>query len=406
MTFFLTILRLALQAVARNKMRSALTMLGIVIGVGAVITMVSIGQGAQASVAEQMAGVGSNVLYVSSGSTNRGGVNLGAGTSSRLSVEDYLAIARECPAVQAASPEVRANAPVVFGNQNWTTTVRGVNTHYPEIKLWELASGSFFTEWDETSARRVCVLGKTVADQLFPGQDPVGQEIRIRNSPWRILGVLQPKGEGGPGGDQDDVILAPFTTVQKKLLGITYVHSIVVSAVSQQATYLAETQLNELMRQRHRIGAGGEPDFSVRNMTEIADMASGVSEVMTWLLGSVALVSLIVGAIGVMNIMLVAVTERTREIGIRMSVGATGFHVQLQFLSEAVVLTVFGGILGTLIGILASNVISGSLGWPTLVSTVAIAMAFSSSSLIGIAAGWYPARKASLLDPIEALRYE
>ena len=406
MIILLTIIRVAFKALGRNKLRSTLTMLGIIIGVGAVIAMVSIGQGAQATISQQIANAGSNMLYVSAGSWNQGGFRSGAGTSSTLIVEDSLAIQRECSAVKFSSPVVRTNAPIVFGNQNWMTSIQGVNINFPAIKLWEVESGSFFTEQDETSAQRVCVLGKTVAENLFGGQDPVGQEIRIRNSPWRVIGVLKPKGQSGMGQDQDDTIVAPYTTVQKKLLGITHIHSIMVSAISQAASSTAEEQIIDLLRQRHRIPASEENDFFVRNLSDMAELANNANQVMTMLLGSIAFVSLIVGGIGVMNIMLVSVTERTREIGIRMAVGATGGDIQFQFLTEAVVLAVFGGALGVAIGIGTSHFISNFLGWPTLVSTPAIAMAFSFAGAIGIAAGWYPALKASRLDPIEALRYE
>jgi putative ABC transport system permease protein len=406
MVFLFTIIRVALKALNLNKMRSILTMLGIIIGVSAVIAMVSIGQGAQATIAEQIASAGSNMLYVSAGSFNRGGVRAGAGTSSSLTIEDYQAIVRECPAVQLASPVVRASAPVVFGNQNWFTNIQGVNGNFLPIKLWDTESGSFFTEQDENSAQRVCVLGKTVVDNLFPGQDPIGQEIRIRNSPWRVIGVLKAKGQSGMGQDQDDTVIAPYTTVQKKLLGITYIHSIMVSAVSQAATSTAEAQITALLMQRHHIAAAEDADFQVRNLSDIAELANNSNRVMTLLLASIAFVSLIVGGIGVMNIMLVSVTERTREIGIRMAVGATGGDIQFQFLTEAVVLAIFGGLLGVVSGIVGSRLISNSLGWPTLVSTAAIGTAFSFAGAIGIAAGWYPALKASHLDPIDALRYE
>jgi putative ABC transport system permease protein len=402
----LTIVRVAFQALGRNKMRSILTMLGIIIGVGAVIAMVSIGQGAQATIAQQIASAGSNMLYVTPGSWTQGGVHMGAGTTSHLTVEDYQAIERECTAVKFASPLVRASSSVVYGNQNWFTNIQGVNTHFPAIKLWEVDTGSFFTEQDENSDQRVCVLGKTVADNLFAGQDPIGQEIRIRNMPWRITGVLKSKGQSGMGQDQDDTIIAPYTTVQKKMLGITFIHSIMVSAVTQSASTTAEAQINDLLRQRHRITGSEEPDFTVRNLADMAELANNSNQVMTLLLASIAFVSLFVGGIGVMNIMLVSVTERTREIGIRLSVGATGGDIQFQFLTEAVVLAVFGGLIGVGSGVIASKLISDSLGWPTLVSTAAIGMAFCFAGAIGIGAGWYPALKASRLDPIDALHYE
>jgi putative ABC transport system permease protein len=406
MVFLLTIIRVALKALGLNKMRSILTMLGIIIGVGAVIAMVSIGQGAQATISDAIASAGSNMLYVTAGSYNRGGVRSGAGTSSSLTVEDYQAIARECPAVSLASPMVRANAPVIFGNQNWFTNIQGVDVNFLPIRLWEVETGTFFTEQDENSAQRVCVLGKTVVDNLFIGQDPVGQEIRIRNQPWRVIGVLKSKGQSGMGQDQDDTIIAPYTTVQKKLLGTTYINAIMVSAISQTATSTAEAQMDELLMQRHHIASMDDADFQVRNLSDMAELANNSNRVMTLLLASIAFVSLIVGGIGVMNIMLVSVTERTREIGIRMAVGATGGDVQFQFLTEAVVLAIFGGILGVAGGVVASKLISDSLGWPTLVSSAAIGMAFTFAGAIGIAAGWYPALKASRLDPIDALRYE
>jgi putative ABC transport system permease protein len=406
MILLLTIIRVAFKALGRNKMRSILTMLGIIIGVGAVIAMVSIGQGAQQTIAEQIASAGSNMLFVTPGSFTSGGVRMGLGTTSHLTVEDCQAIERECPAVKYASPLVRTSTSVVYGNQNWFTSIQGYDTHFTQIRLWDVEKGSFFTEQDVTTAQRVCVLGKTVADNLFAGTDPVGQEIRMRNMPWRVIGVLQPKGQSGMGQDQDDTIIAPYTTVQKKMLGIIFINSIMVSAVSQQASATAEAEITDLLRQRHRITRSEDDDFQVRNLADMAELANNSNQVMTLLLASIAFVSLIVGGIGVMNIMLVSVTERTREIGIRMAVGATGADVQFQFLTEAVVLAIFGGLLGIIIGTVASKVISDALGWPTLISTTAIGAAFSFAAVIGIAAGWYPALKASRLDPIEALRYE
>ncbi len=406
MVFLFTIIRVALKALGRNKMRSILTMLGIIIGVGSVIAMVSIGQGAQATISQQIASNGSNMLFVQAGSFNSGGVRGGAGTSTRLTLDDFLAVQRECSAVRDASPLVRTNTSVVFGNQNWFTNVQGVNTKFPSIRLWEVESGSFWTEQEESSAQRVCLLGKTVVDNLFPGQDPIGQEIRLRNSPWRVIGVLKSKGQSAMGQDQDDFIVAPYTTVQKKMLGITYIHSIMVSAISQAATATAQEQITDLLRQRHNLAPSDDPDFSVINLTDMAELANSSNMVMTMLLASIACVSLVVGGIGVMNIMLVSVTERTREIGIRMAVGATGGDIQFQFLTEAVVLAILGGLLGIAGGTVTSTVISNYLGWPTLVSTAAIGMAFTFAGAIGIAAGWYPALKASKLDPIEALRYE
>jgi putative ABC transport system permease protein len=406
MVLLLTIFRISIEALSRNKMRSALTMLGIIIGVGAVIAMVSVGQGAQQTIARQIAGAGSNMLFVTPGALTSGGVRMGLGTTSHLTVEDCQSIERECPAVKYASPLVRTSTSVVYGNQNWFTNIQGYDTHFPEIRLWEIERGTFFTSQDVLTAQRVCVLGKTVADNLFAGADPIGQEIRMRNMPWRIVGVLKPKGQSGMGQDQDDTIIAPYTTVQKKMLGITFVNSIMVSAVSEDASATAQAEISDLLRQRHRIAGSEEDDFQVRNLADMAELANNSNQVMTLLLASIALVSLIVGGIGVMNIMLVSVTERTREIGIRMAVGATGGDVQFQFLAEAVVLAIIGGLLGIIMGSVASKLISDSLGWPTLISTTAIGVAFSFAAGIGIAAGWYPALKASKLDPIEALRYE
>jgi putative ABC transport system permease protein len=406
MILLFTIFRVAFKALGRNKMRSILTMLGIIIGVGAVIAMVSIGQGAQQTISNAIASQGSNMIMVMPGSFSSGGVRMGMGTTSHLTVDDCQAIERECPAVKYASPMMRANASVVYGNQNWSTSVQGYNTHFLEIRLWELDKGTFFTEQDVTTAQRVCVIGKTVVDNLFAGVDPVGQEIRLRNMPWRVIGVLKAKGQSSFGQDQDDVIVAPYTTVQKKMLGVTFIMGMTVSAISQTATSLAQDEITDLLRQRHHIAKNEDDDFQVRNLSDIAELANSSNQVMTMLLASIAFVSLIVGGIGVMNIMLVSVTERTREIGIRMAVGATGGDVQFQFLTEAVVLAIFGGVLGIIAGTVASKVISDSLGWPTLISTTAIGAAFSFAGIIGIAAGWYPARKASRLDPIEALRYE
>jgi putative ABC transport system permease protein len=406
MILIFTILRVAFKALSRNKMRSILTMLGIIIGVAAVIAMVSIGQGAQKTISEQIATMGSNMLFVQPGAWNSGGVRMGLGTTSHLTVEDSQAIERECPAVKYVSPMVRSSCSAVFGNQNWFTNVQGYNTCFSDIRLWEVENGTFFTDQDVSAAQRVCVLGKTVADNLFPGMDPVGQEIRMRNMPWRVIGVLKSKGQSGVGQDQDDLVVAPYTTVQKKMLGITYINSIMVSAISEQASNTALDEITELLRQRHHIARSQDDDFQVRNLADMAELANNSNQVMTLLLASIAFVSLVVGGIGVMNIMLVSVTERTREIGIRMAVGGTGGDIQFQFLTEAVVLAVIGGILGIGVGIATSKIISDSLGWPTLVSTAAIGAAFTFAAGIGISAGWYPALKASRLDPIEALRYE
>ncbi|MBI4468862.1 MAG: ABC transporter permease [Acidobacteria bacterium] len=402
----LVIIRIAFRALNKNKLRSTLTMLGIIIGVGAVIAMVSIGQGAQSTIQDQIASIGQNMLFIRPGSSNQGGMRFGAGSVSTLTADDVEAIRRECSAVRYASPGVRASVQVVFGNLNWSTSVQGVNQDLPEIRKWTVESGEFFTEVDIRTAARVVVLGKTVVLNLFPGTDPVGQVIRIRNLPFRVLGVMATRGQNQMGDDQDDTIIMPYTTAQRKLLSITHINFAMVSAVSPASTFTAEQQITELLRQRHRIKPNQEDDFTVRNLTDVADAAEETNSIMTRLLGSVAGVSLLVGGIGIMNIMLVSVTERTREIGIRMAVGARSGHIRLQFLTESVVLSLLGGLMGVGFGIGISIIISRLLGWPTLVSPASIAVSFLFSGTVGILFGYYPARKAAGLDPIEALRYE
>jgi putative ABC transport system permease protein len=404
----LVIFRIAFRALARNKMRSALTMLGIVIGVSAVIAMVSIGQGAQASVQEQIANVGTNLLFVGAGSQNVGGVRSGTGAtqSNRLTVEDIEAIRREIPTVAMASPTVNTRAQLIFGNQNWNTQVQGVNEQFPQIKKWDVASGEFFTEGDVRTAARVIVLGQTVAESLYPGTDPVGQTVRVRELPFRVIGVMKAKGQDAGGRDQDDTAFAPFTAVQKKLLSITYVQFAHVSAISPEATYSAQDQITELLRQRHKLAPNEENDFFVRNLTDVAEAADETNRIMTILLGSIAGVSLLVGGIGIMNIMLVSVTERTREIGIRMAVGARSSAVRTQFLIESIVLSLTGGAIGILFGVVVSFLIPMMLGWRTLISFIAIIGSVIFSAAVGIFFGYYPARKAAGLDPIDALRYE
>jgi putative ABC transport system permease protein len=403
----LEILRIALRALARNKMRSALTMLGIIIGVGAVIAMVGVGQGAQQQVQEQIAAMGSNVLFVSSGTVNRGGTRTGWGGTKTLVYDDLTAILRECPAVADAAPGNTSSAQVVFGNDNWSTRVTGTEPQYFEIRTWPIERGTVFSHDDVATAANVAVIGQTVRQNLFGTTDPVGQTIRILNLPFRVVGVLTSKGQSAAmGDDQDDAIFIPITTLQKKVTGQDWLRFIMVSAVSRQASYAAQQQIESLLRDRHRIRAGMDDDFFVRNLADVADLADQSGRIMTILLASIASVSLIVGGIGIMNIMLVSVTERTREIGIRMAIGATEGDVQRQFLSEAVVLSLIGGAVGILSGMLASYVITYSLGWAILISPMAVLVAAVFSMAVGIFFGYYPARKAARLDPIEALRYE
>ncbi len=405
---FLMTFRIAFRALARNKMRSALTMLGIIIGVGAVIAVFSIGQGAQASIQEQISSMGTNMLTVFSGSMNMGGVRSGTGSTSTntLTVEDLEAIKREIPTVAMVSPSVGASAQLVFGNQNWNARIQGVSEDYPKIRKWQIQSGEFVSDGDVRTAARVVVLGQTVVDNLFPGIDPIGQMLRVRELPFRVIGVMARRGMDAGGRDQDDTLFAPYTTVQKKLLSITHIQMANISAISPSATYTAQEQITELLRQRHKLGPNQDNDFMVRNMTDVAETADETSRTMTYLLISIALVSLMVGGIGIMNIMLVSVTERTREIGIRMAIGARSSAVRTQFLIESIVLSVTGGALGIIIGITFSILIPRMLGWPTLVSFGSILVSVIFSATIGIFFGYYPARKAAGLDPIEALRYE
>ena len=403
---FTAILKIAFRALTRNKMRSALTMLGIVIGVGAVIAMVGVGQGAQQQVQDRINAMGSNILYVSAGTVTRGGLRMGGGATKTLTFEDKTAIVREAPAVAAAASGSSASAQVVFGNDNWATRVNGTEPQYFDIRQWPMAEGSSFSQDDVNTAADVAVIADTVRQNLFGATDPVGQPIRIGTLPFKVVGVLTAKGQSGMGQDQDDAVFIPITTLQKKITGQDWLQYIMVSAVSQQASYAAQQQITALLRDRHRIRQGTDDDFSVRNLADVAALADQSASIMTALLASIAGVSLVVGGIGIMNIMLVSVTERTREIGIRMAIGATEADVQRQFLSEAVVLSLAGGAVGIVFGIGAALLITRVLGWAVLISPTAIVAAVVFSMGVGIFFGFYPARKAAQLDPIEALRFE
>ena len=399
-------LRIALRALARNKLRAFLTMLGIIIGVGAVIAMVAIGEGAKSTIRAQIAALGTNVLIVLPGSNVQGGVRAGFGNVTTLLDSDAKAMARELPSVAFVSPVLRRQDQVVAGNLNWGTLAQGVAPEFQQIRDWQVAEGRFLHEGDMDSAAKVAVVGQTVARQLFGNDDALDAVIRIRNIPFRVVGVLGAKGQTGQGTDQDDTIMIPYTTMQKRLMRITWIQSIVVKAVSAERVEEAQEQITLLLRQRHRIGPEREDDFNVRNLSDIAEAATTTARVMAVLLGSVASISLLVGGIGIMNIMLVSVTERTREIGIRMAVGARSRDIMLQFLVEAVVMAATGGLIGILLGIGSSEVLKQWAQWPTLISPTIVAIAFLFSGAVGVFFGFYPAKKAASLDPIEALRYE
>ena len=402
----LNIVLSAFRALRRNKMRSFLTMLGIIIGVAAVIAMLAIGQGAEFSVQQQISALGTNVLIVLPGSQNTGGLRQGAGTMTTLTEEDALAIQRECPSVSLISPGTRSGGQVIAGNLNWATGIEGTGPDYLEIRKWGIAYGEFYTDQDVKGAAKVCVLGRTVADNLFPESSPVGQSIRIRNVPFKVIGVLTKKGQNAMGQDQDDVILAPYTTVTRRLTWYPYLRQILVSASSPANIPVAQREITDVLRMRHKIPQYEPDDFTIRNQADLATAATATTEILTVLLASIASVSLLVGGIGIMNIMLVSVTERTREIGIRMAVGAKTWDIRLQFIIEALTLSLIGGLAGILTGITGSKLISALAGWSTIVSVLSILLAFGFSGLVGIFFGFYPAYKASLLNPIDALRYE
>jgi putative ABC transport system permease protein len=402
-------LRIALRALTVNKMRSALTMLGIIIGVGAVIAMIAVGSGAKKRIAEQIASMGSNLLIVLSGSSTSGGLRFGSGTVPTLTVDDAKAILSEIPSVKYVAPSLPGVAQVVYGNQNWSTSVQGTTPEMLDIREWPLTSGRSFTQQDLDGATKVCLLGTTVVENLFGGIDPVGQIVRIQKVPFTVIGVLADKGQTSYGRDQDDTIFVPLTTAQKRLFGMQFpgmVRTITVQARGPEVMRRVEEEINAVLRQRHRIQPRQDNDFTVRNLTEIMSTAQETASVMSWLLGAIASISLMVGGIGIMNIMLVSVTERTREIGIRIAVGAKGRDILLQFLIESLVLSLAGGTLGIAFGITGTVILSTFTQWPVLFSVEAILLAFLFSSLVGIFFGFYPARKASLLNPIEALRYE
>jgi putative ABC transport system permease protein len=402
----LATLKIAARALRRNKLRTLLTMLGMIIGVGAVIAMVGIGNGAKSQIETQIASMGQNVVLVFSGSFTRGGTRSGWGGAGTLTMEDADAILREIPGVTAVSPEIRTRAQIAAGNQNWNTSIQGESPEYFDIRQWPIIAGASFTAQDVRSANKVAVIGKTIADELFPGEDPIGQVVRVKNVPFIILGMLTPKGLSVQGQDQDDLMIVPYTSAMKRVQRVTTLGSIIAQVAKPTLLSPVQQQIIELLRQTHKITPGKDDDFTVRNQQEIAEFATAQSKTMTWLLLVIAMVSLGVGGIGIMNIMLVSVTERTREIGIRMAIGARGHDILLQFVTEAVTLSVIGGVIGIGLGFLVSRIITIKLSWPTLIPSEWVLYAFFVSAAVGIFFGFYPARKASQLDPIDALRYE
>ncbi|MDM7916443.1 MAG: ABC transporter permease, partial [Candidatus Eisenbacteria bacterium] len=404
---FWLLLRVALRAIARNKLRSSLTVLGIIIGVAAVIAMVAIGEGASSMVKSQIASLGDNLINIFPGSmTGPGGRRGGAGSASSLTEDDAKAIAEQVDLVKAVSPVANSGGQIVYGNQNWATSIAGGGVDYLQIRSWGLSEGSNFSESAVRGGAKVAILGQTVVTNLFGTEDPIGKTIRISKMPFTVIGVLEAKGQNSWGRDQDDVIVAPYTTVMKKLSGATKLSMILASSTSMEEMPQAVEEITQLLRQRHRLPPGEDDDFTVRTQQDISDIAGSTARVMRVLLAAIASVSLLVGGIGIMNIMLVSVTERTREIGIRMAVGAKGWHVLVQFLSESVVLACFGGLLGIAVGFTAARLVARFARWPILISPEAVALAFLFAAAIGVFFGFWPARKASRLDPIEALRYE
>jgi len=403
MSIFMTLL-IALKALNRNKMRTMLTMLGMIIGVGAVITMVALGKGAQSTIEEQVKAAGTNMISINAGNFTQGGVRQGGGMSTTLTPDDAQAL-RSVPGVQYVAAGVNSRAQLIAGNQNWSSQIQGTDVEFPLIKNWPQKYGSFFTAQDVATAQKVCVLGQTVSDNLFgPDVDPTGQIIRVKNQPFKVLGVLAPKGSNG-FQDQDDAVYAPYTTVQKKLQGIQHINNITVSAETPE-TAPVSAAISELLRTRHKLIGSDPDDFTVRTQEEMASVRTETTKTMTTLLAAIAGVSLLVGGIGIMNIMLVSVTERTREIGLRMAIGARGRDVLMQFLVEAVVLSLFGGLLGIAMGFGLSAAAEKFLQWPTSIPANAIGMAFGFAAGTGVFFGFYPAKKAAGLDPIEALRFE
>jgi putative ABC transport system permease protein len=405
-----TLVKVAAQSILRNKLRMALTMLGIVIGVAAVLVMIAVGQGAQSRIAEQIKNLGTNLIVITAGSSSQGGVSQGAGTFNRLTEDDALKLKREATLLSGVSPVVIAPTQAITPNGNWRTVVNGVSTDYQIIRDWTTQSGVFFNDADVRTARKIAVIGATIAKNLYAGTDPVGQEIQLRNVPFTIIGVLSPKGQTATGADQDDVVVIPYTTAKNRLSGRagswSRIGQILASTNSASDIPAAQEEIRAIMRESHKLGEDAYDDFTIRNQDELADAAQSTTKVMSWLLAAIASISLLVGGIGIMNIMLVSVTERTREIGIRLAVGARQADVMTQFLIESVVISSLGGVIGIVIGAAGSLVLGQITGWSTSIPVSAVFIAVGFSAAVGVFFGLYPARQASRLDPIQALRYE
>lgn len=401
------LLKLAIYALKRNKLRAFLTMLGIIIGVASVIAMLAIGQGSKKSIQDQISNMGTNLVSVQPNSQQRGGIQMGNSAAVSLTVKDMATIRAECPSIGDLSPEVRANGQAVYSNKNWPTNLFGSNTEYMRIKKLEVSEGRCFTEQEVKGAAKVCLIGKTVIENLFgKNANPLGLIIRYKKIPFTIIGVLKPKGTNTYGQDQDDLLLAPYTTVQKRVLAITYFQSLQSSAISEAKTKSAASEMEQALRKSHKIKEGADNDFRIRSQDELVSTSSSVSNVLTILLGAIAGISLLVGGIGIMNIMYVSVTERTKEIGLRMAVGGRAKDILMQFLIESMMLSILGGIIGIFVGIGASDLIGVLMKWPVVVLPASVVLSFMVCTVIGVFFGWYPARKAASLNPIDALHYE
>ena len=401
------LIKIALNALQRNKMRSFLTMLGIIIGVGSVIAMLAIGQGSKKSIQDQVSSMGSNLLFIMPGRQNFGGVQMGNNSSKSLTLNDIDAIRQNSTAIGKVSPEVRSSGRVIYGNQNSPTTLFGTNAEYIDIKKLALKSGRIFTDSEIKSAAKVCLIGQTVIDNIFGKNiDPTGLIIRFNKIPFKVIGVLDKKGQNTFGQDQDDLLIAPYTTLQKRILAITHVQSIYVSAKTEELSPTAKTELETILRKSHKLKESDDDDFEIRSQEELIKTFTSISDILTTLLGAIAGISLLVGGIGIMNIMYVSVTERTREIGLRMSIGGRGVDIKMQFLTESIMLSIIGGLLGMLLGISLASLVANLMNWPVVVMPQSVVLSFLVCTFIGIFFGWYPARKAARLDPIDALRYE